>query len=315
MELWLEDKGKYQLNENLYIVKAEKEEFSIYESVYGDGKYNRYAVKNWDLRLAVSLDTPFARNDSFYWIFKKDTKIGGVLIEPNVISRLFFIVPFKDYYKVIKLLKKLLIKWSDPAKNIYAFQINNEQGNYFEMLGFWKEKSRCWMMRPTEEMDYKCDLDLEIKNPKKEDSKEIAKLLNLSFENGVDKNSQLNKSSKDESLNNWLETVDDFFDNTNEFLIEASSIIYDTNRKMIGVCLISIFENWPLIHTIALDPLYSGKGIGRIMLKKGISTLNKNYSVVRLFVTKGNSAESMYYELGFVQGVEFSKYYLAKDNI
>ena len=51
------------------------------------------------------------------------------------------------------------------------------------------------------------------------------------------------------------------------------------------------------------------------MLKKGISTLNKNYSVVRLFVTKGNPAESMYYELGFVQGVEFSKYYLAKDNI
>ena len=76
-----------------------------------------------------------------------------MLIEPNVLSRLFIIPPFADMFEIVKLLKKLLVKWSDPSKNIYAYQIPLEQSHYFEMLGFWPDKNRRWMIRPTEVFD------------------------------------------------------------------------------------------------------------------------------------------------------------------
>ncbi|WP_273324259.1 GNAT family N-acetyltransferase [Vallitalea guaymasensis] len=315
MEYWSKNREEYQLDKDVYITKACEKEFAIFESIYGDGPNNRFAIKHWDLRLAISLDTPFAINNSFYWIIKGDVKIGGVLIEPNVISRLFIIPPYNDLYRVLRLLKKLLIKWSDPKKNINAFQINNEQGKYFEMLGFWKEKSRRWMMRPTEELNYEYNQDFIFENPDKQQNRNIAKLLCSSFSNGVDNKSQLHKDTDEEYFEACLNDVNDFFENTNSLLLEASTVIYDAkDKKIVGVCLISLFEEWPLIHTIAIDPLYSGKGLGKIILNKGISILNREYQVVRLFVTIGNSAESVYHELGFVQGVEFGKYYLPNFN-
>jgi len=312
MENWSRDREKYQLDDEVYITKASEDEFSIFESIYGDGQSNRFAIKHWDLRLAISLDTPFAIGNSYYWIVKDDVKIGGVLIEPNVIARLFLIPPYNDLYRVLKTLKKLLIKWSDPKKNINAFQINNEQGKYFEMLGFWKEKSRRWIMRPTEELNYEYNQEFIFESPDKQQNRDIAELLCSSFRNGVDKESQLYKDTETECLEAYLNDVNDFFVNTNSLLLEASTVIYDAkDRKIVGVCLISLFEEWPLIHTIALDSSYSGKGLGKIMLNKGISILNREYPVVRLFVTIGNSAASVYHELGFVQGVAFGKYYLS----
>lgn len=309
MELWSKDKKTYQLDKEISMVRACPKEFSTYESIYSDGIYNRFAVKHWDFRLAVSVDTPFAQSESFYWIVKNDTRIGGVLIEPNVISRFFIIPPYSDIYGLIKLLKKVLITWSDPSKNIYAFQIDNDQGRYFKMLGFWKEKSRRWMMRPTEKMDYKWNNEFKVSSPKKTEYKEIAELFYRSFDNGVDLQCQPANMSSENSYENYLWDVDDFFDNTNNLLLEASSIVYD-GEKIIGACLVSIFEEWPLIHTLAVDPSYSGKGLGKTMLKKAMSVMNEEYSVIRLFVTTGNAAESVYHELGFVQGVEFGKYYL-----
>lgn len=312
MEYWSRNSERYQLDEKIHIVKACENEFSIFESIYGDGQSNRFAIKHWELRLAISLDTPFAISDSYYWIVKDDVRIGGVLIEPNVISRLFVIPPYNDLYRVLKLLKKLLIKWSDSNKNINAFQINNEQGQYFEMLGFWKEKSRRWMMRPTEEMNYEYNPDFVFESPNRQQNREIADLLCSSFRDGVDKERQLHESTEAECFEAYLDEVNDFFDNTNSLLLEASTVIYDaSDRKIVGVCLISLFEEWPLIHTIAIDPSYTGKGLSKTVLKKGISILNRDYPLVRLFVTIGNSAESVYHELGFVQGVEFGKYYLS----
>lgn len=312
MECWSANREKYQLGEDTFIIKACEKEFSKFESIYGDGQSNRFAIKHWNLRLAISLDTPFAINNSYYWIFRNDIKIGGVLIEPNVIARFFLIPPYNDFYSVLKLLKKLLINWSDSKKNINAFQISNEQGKIFEMLGFWKEKSRRWMMRPTEKMNYEYSKDFIFEKPKKLQNKEISELVCKSFRKGVDMQSQLFKISDEEYFDINLDQINNFFENTNKLLLEASTIIYDAKgKKIVGVCLISMFEEWPLIHTLAVDPSYSSKGLAKTMLSKGISILNREYPVVRLFVTIGNAAESVYHELGFIQGVEFGKYYLS----
>ncbi|PRR77964.1 hypothetical protein CLLI_20590 [Clostridium liquoris] len=45
-------------------------------------------------------------------------------------------------------------------------------------------------------------------------------------------------------------------------------------------------------------------------MQKALTVLNKDYPVLRLFVTLGNASESIYYGLGFVTGVEFKKLYI-----
>ena len=97
MQNWSRNIDCYELSDKYSIIKANPKEFAIYESVYGDKIYNRFAVKHWDLRLSISLDNPFAKDESFYWIKAGELRIGGVLIEPNVISRLFIIPPFTKF--------------------------------------------------------------------------------------------------------------------------------------------------------------------------------------------------------------------------
>lgn len=142
MKNWSSRIDYYKLSDKYSIVRANLKEFAIYESIYGDKIYNKFAVKNWDLRLAISLDNPFAKHNSFYWIKCGEVIVGGVLIEPNILSRLFIIPPFINIFEIIKLLKKLLIRWSDSNKNIYAYQIPQEQYEYFQMMGFLSDKNK-----------------------------------------------------------------------------------------------------------------------------------------------------------------------------
>lgn len=308
MKNWDSNIENYKLSDEYLIERANPREFAIYESIYGDKKYNRFAVKDWDLRLAISADNPFAKEDSFYWIKLGEKRIGGVLIEPNVISRLFIIPPFTDTFEVIKLLKKLLMNWSDRTKAVYAYQITPEQSEYFQMLGFWPDKNRRWMIRPTETFDYTWDDSIIIKTPDESKISELVTLFYESFSSDID----VHYNGQENNIENYLCEVNEYFDEKpNDILIEASTLLYDKhNEKLIGACLVSLCEQWPLIYYIAVHPEYRGKHMATAMLKKALTVLNKEYPVLRLFVTLGNASESIYYGLGFVPGVEFKKLYI-----
>ncbi len=312
MEKWSRDINCYELSNKYSIVKANPKEFAIYESIYGDIISNRFAVKHWDLRVAISLDNPFSKNASYYWIKDDKRNIGGVLIEPNVLSRLFFIPPFTNTYEIIKYLKKLLLKWSDCNKHIYAYQIPIEQSKYFEMLGFWSDKNRRWMMRPTEIYDFRWDSSIIEKTPNYSNNKEIAELFFECFNNNIDYHHATKHDGQVLSYKDYLDEVNEYFYECKEdILIEASTLIYDkTHNKLIGACLISSLEEWPLIHTIGVNPEYRGKRLATTMIKKALTVLKNQYPVLRLFVTIGNVAESVYYELGFIPGVEFKRLYI-----
>lgn len=312
MKNWTKDATSYRLSDMYSIERATPKEFSVYESVYGDTIYNRFAVRDWDLRLEISLDNPFAKEESLYWIKDGENKIGGVLIEPNVISRLFIIPPFSDTFEILKLLKNILIKWSDNSKNIYAYQIPMEQATYFEMLGFWGDKNRRWMMRPTEYFEVVWDDNLLIKIPGKIDIMKIAELLYESFSINIDNYYAKKENGHAETLEDCVALVEDYFESVDEnILMEASTLIYDKKEnKLIGACLISWVEGWPLVYTIGVYESYRGKHLASNMLKKALTVLKSEYEVLRLFVTVGNAAQSIYYKLGFVPGSEFKRFYL-----
>jgi ribosomal protein S18 acetylase RimI-like enzyme len=100
-----------------------------------------------------------------------------------------------------------------------------------------------------------------------------------------------------------------------EVLNKASTLIYDEKTKeLVGVCLISLWQEWPLIWEIAVKPSYAGKGLGTKMLKKALSVLQEEYPVLRLYVTIGNDAEKVYHNLGFLKGLELVDMKLISDN-
>jgi len=97
------------------------------------------------------------------------------------------------------------------------------------------------------------------------------------------------------ALMNLLTGVEDDF----VFLPENSYIAVKENH-VIGVILIILNLNKPLIFDIAVEKTEQGKGIGRILLLKAIKSLSREYSELNLMVTEDNeNAEKLYNSIGF----------------
>ena len=64
----------------------------------------------------------------------------------------------------------------------------------------------------------------------------------------------LSKMDKNLQYEDSLDEVNDYFNNcTEDILLEASTLIYDkVEKELIGACLVSCVEEWPLIHTVGV---------------------------------------------------------------
>ncbi|MEC0091982.1 GNAT family N-acetyltransferase [Paenibacillus macquariensis] len=310
MELieWSCEQDNYNLNDNIYLQKADKLEWGIYCSVYYSSEYNAFFKEDvYDFHLQRE---PF-------WICKGDNKVGGVVIAPNILYFLFFIPPFNDEGQVLDLLKGSLIKWSDPSKPINAYEILQNQVDLFARAGFWPDEFRCrWMQRPTEIFAFEWDDSFIVIEPQIQaenndkvikNNNELGQFFYESYAGGI---SAVRR--KQESLDFYISWVGSFPYQTNDILIDASSLVYDKQtKKLVGACLVSLEGNYPAIFNIAVLPGFNGKGIATKMLKKALNRLKGHYPVLRLYVLQGNTAESVYYKLGFMPGpLEIQKFYL-----
>ncbi|MCY9517833.1 GNAT family N-acetyltransferase [Paenibacillus apiarius] len=69
-------------------------------------------------------------------------------------------------------------------------------------------------------------------------------------------------------------------------------------------CRLCLQNNYAAIYSIGVIPAYRGRGLASRMLKRALTVLNDKYSILRLYVMEGNDAESIYFNLGFVPGVQ-----------
>lgn len=162
------------------------------------------------------------------------------------------------------------------------------------------------MIRPTENFELTYDDDFEFVNPRIDNKIEIAELFHKAFKGGV-------VEFTCNSIDKCVSSVEYYFEHSSnmEVLNRASSLIYDKNtHKLVGACLISMWEDWPLVYDIAVDPSYQRKGLCTKMLKRALTKLKTDFPVLRLFVTLGNSSESVYYNLGFMPGIETYELYI-----
>jgi GNAT superfamily N-acetyltransferase len=91
---------------------------------------------------------------------------------------------------------------------------------------------------------------------------------------------------------------------------EVSSLIYHGD-KLVGACLAGVDSNavngFAGIGELAVLPDYQGQGLGSFMLKTALNNAHPHAPAMKLVVTIGNPAESLYHRLGFLPGPRFTE--------
>lgn len=308
--IWQNNKTRYTLGENFEIEKADSKELSRFSAIYRNNN-------NWFRQSFDKLFSIFAEEENCFWILEHNQRIGGVIIEPNEMGWLFLMPPFCDRQKVLKLLVKNLKQWSNPNKMIFAHGVLSSELNDYFRTGFrptselryienhgipnlsWD--TSCVMIRPTQKYETVFLNQYKLVNPKEVDAHALGRFFCRVFDNG-------------KSIEIHTDTYKNYFENCNEETLNASSVLIDKDsQEIIGACLISIWNEWPLIYDVGVHESHRGAGIAGNMIKKALNDLTDVYPVLRLFVELGNDAQSLYHNLGFIAGEETTSLYIGKN--
>jgi len=298
---WNENITNYPLTEGYEIERARSEEFAIYCITY----------RNVDITFRKSWDMHYEEmknKNNCFWIKKDNQIIGGVRMEPNYIDSLFLIPPYSDKFKVLQILKKILVHWSDKGKDIYSYSVIPSEIEDYKRIGFFTTLSLRCMIRPTEKFNLDWDGNYKIFCPVKEKDLELAKLFYEAYSDGID---DYAKQSVEQHIIDVRSFLNEKFQEYNETIKNASAVVYDKDtNELVGVCFITLWEGWPYLSNIAVKPTHRGKGLAEKMIKRALNILKDEYPVIRLDVLVGNSSESLYYKLGFLPGPEIAHLFL-----
>lgn len=296
---WSTDILQYDLSDEYSIRKADFAEWGLYCTVYYDMRY-----------VGFFREEEFSSSKiSAYWIYKGESKIGGVRMEPNRMYHLFFIPPFQQCFEVLKLLKHKLLQWSDRTKRILTFEILPDQVDLYARAGFWPVEFRCrWMQRPTDHFEIEWDSRVTVKSleiiedeagtRKYVNEAEIAQCDLESFAGSLEATRR-----KHTTLADFIPSDDPNY--TNEILTQASTLVYDKETgQLIANCRLCLQDNQAAVYSIGVRPAYRGRGLATLMLQRALNGLKGEYPVLRLYVMQGNDAESVYLNMGFIPGVQ-----------
>jgi ribosomal protein S18 acetylase RimI-like enzyme len=296
---WSVETHDYALSAEYAIRRAEPEEWGVYCSVYYNAAYNGFFKEE-----GFANSRPNA-----FWIYKEGFRVGGVRMSPEVLYHLFWIPPFQEALKVLKLLKRLLIHWSDDRELIKTYEVLPDQAGLFAMAGFWPDPFRCrWMQRPTEIYDVVWEDGLRIESPEIFESPdggkqyarqdEIARCDFDSFRGGFEAISR-----KKQTLADFMPAEDPNY--TNEVLRQASTLVFDRESgRLIANCRLCLQDQFAAVYSIGVIPTYRGKGLATRMLQRALTLIKEHYPLLRLYVMEGNDAEAVYTNLGFKSGVQ-----------
>ncbi|WP_458123710.1 GNAT family N-acetyltransferase [Paenibacillus sp. Z3-2] len=296
---WSTDILQYDLSDEYSLRMAEPAEWGVYCSVYYNMRY-----------VGFFREEEFSSSKSnAYWIYKEECKIGGVRMEPNQIYHLFFIPPFQHSFEVLKLLRNMLMQWSDRTKRIQTFEVLPDQVDLYARAGFWPVEFRCrWMQRPTDHFEIEWDSRVTVKSleiiedesgtRKYMNEAEIAQCDLDSFAGSLEA-TRRNKTS----LADFIPDEDPNY--TNEILTQASTLVYDKETgQLIANCRLCLQDNQAAVYSIGVRPAFRGRGLATQMLQRALNALKGEYPVLRLYVMQGNDAESVYLNMGFIPGVQ-----------
>lgn len=299
----------YQLSNEFSLKRCTIEEFAAHWAIYSKfSAWDEFQIRKDIVQGCIH------NKDSGYWIMMHDKRIGGVLFKVYGFGHLFFEPPFLDYYKVLRVMTKQLRKITDSTKMAVAFCITSEYVDDFLRCGFFPNEVRRRMIRATEKFNVKWNDGMIAKIPEKQDIEGLVKIY-LKAYSGSREEWLRSQEGPDKEIKEFAKIREKYMrlicpseeqkeeDPEHIYLPNASTAIYFENNgkpELIGCCLVSLWKNAiPLVYDIFVSPEHQGKGLGARMLKHALTKLTDEHEFMQLFVIKGNTAESLYHNLGF----------------
>lgn len=84
-------------------------------------------------------------------------------------------------------------------------------------------------------------------------------------------------------------------------LLERCSFLSEQAGHLVGACMITLWNDMPLVSNVMVHPECKNRGLGTFLLMRSAAALfEQGYRELRLYVTEGNaSAQRVYEKLGF----------------
>jgi ribosomal protein S18 acetylase RimI-like enzyme len=272
------------------LVVANQTNYAKYFATY---RKNIWFRPSW-----TSLQEMMQNASDCYWIYQDNQRVGGISLTSSELGSFFMIPPSTLTVDLVHFLKNYAIQNSGGQSKVDAYNVLVEHIDVLKSAGFEVLNTRKCMIRPTEKIENDLHADFIAIKPKLEHLPSIVQVMNESYLGGMDEG----------NLDTYRNDVSYYFEhNRQDELLNASSVLVDKKtNEVVGFCLISLWEDMPLVYDISVKPGYSNQGLGRYMLTNAISLLESFYSTIRLFVTIGNKADYLYTKLGFLSGEEAS---------
>ncbi|OZB97712.1 GNAT family N-acetyltransferase [Paenibacillus sp. XY044] len=297
VESWSASRERYELERQVILLKAELADWNRYFFVYSNPAYTGFFRDDGSM--------PPPRSDPF-WICRDEEIIGGVVIAPNVLEKLFFIPPFADWEGIVRQLADTLLHWSDRGRPVTAYGMLPDLAELLAGTGFWPGVRRRWMQRPTSSFEQEPDdayetasvvMHREGGSIRIGSDTEIALFLHRSLTRRTEA-----LRGRQASFSQYVAQVQRCARASSTDTAAASSLVYDRRtHALTGVCLISMRQGLPFVDSLMVHPGYSRRGIATAMVKRALTLLNqRGYPLLRLRVTEGNPAESVFRRLGFM---------------
>lgn len=278
-----------KVNTQYSIKKADQ---TFYSKCFATYRKNIWFRPSWSFLQQMMLDA----SDCF-WIHRDNKRVAGISLSDNELGSFFMIPPFTLTVDIVSFLKGFIIKSSGGNHRVDAYNVLSEHIEVFKNEGFNILSTRKCMIRPTEKIETSLPRDIASVKPNLDHITCITELMNEAYYAGPDQR----------DIDTYKRDLIYYFEHNQEEVLEASTIlIQKETSEIVGVCLVSLWEDTPLIYEIAVKPYHKNKGFGRYMLCRAITHLESVYPVIRLFVTSGNHAEYLYSKLGFQSGEETS---------
>ncbi len=284
------------------IERAEKHHFSVFQAIYADADIELWY--DWKLRLN---DTTWT--DNCFWVLLDGRKVGGAIMEGDSVIWPFLVAPFEDrvfFWKAI--LHHMTVQTGSPVRLVGML---DRDMDVLLSFGCRIVSMRRMMCRPTEPFDVAPPQGYERRTASREDIPALVQADNEGYAGGIIRE-LFGEEDREQLAKDFAEVFRIYEETgtTEQFSIvsakgstdiagfcQAGAMAYRRNDAL---------DDFSSIGSIAVLPAHRNKGLAEYMLKHALNEAHKTSRAMRLAVTVGNNAESLYRRLGFVPGPRFT---------
>lgn len=278
---------------------AETPLFAVYQAIYAEADVEMWY--DWKMRVNDTLEA-----EDCYFLTRDGQKLAGVIVKDGKFLYPFLIPPFCDRTFFYHLLHRA-VRATLPAetRTITAIDVLDADVETLLTMGYRRtNKARRVMVRPTDRFEITPPQGFEMVMPEPGNAEAITAMLNQAFAGGI--HAEAYGLLKTEEIAEWIKST------VETSSLDVSSLVYETStRKLVGACLAGLPPNavngFAFVSDMGVLPEYQNRGLGALMLRRALTQAHPRAQVMKLVVTIGNPAESLYRRLGFLPGPRFTR--------